>query len=56
MMVEILAKETNAYAEIYELNISLLIHEKRRWKPIIVEEIRIFIDIYLYFGLYSLKV
>jgi Transposase IS4 len=56
IIVKILAKETNAYAEIYQLNASLLIHEKRRWKLITIEEIRIFINIYLYFNLYSLKI
>jgi Transposase IS4 len=56
VMVEILIKKTNAYAKIHQLNASFSIYEKRRWKPIIVEEIRIFINIYLYFSLYSLKV
>jgi Transposase IS4 len=56
VIIEILIKEINAYAEIHQSNASFLIYEKRRWKPIIVEEIRIFINIYLHFSLYSLKV
>jgi Transposase IS4 len=56
MVIDILVKETNLYAEIYKLNNSLPTYEQRRWKPVIVEEIYIFIRIYLYFSLYSLIV
>jgi Transposase IS4 len=56
VMIDIFIKETNLYAEIYKLNNSLPTYERRRWKPITVEKIRIFIKIHLYFSLYSLTV
>jgi Transposase IS4 len=56
VMIDILIKEINLYAEIYKLNDSFLTYERRRWKSVTVEEIRIFIEIHLYFSLYPLTV
>jgi Transposase IS4 len=56
IMIDILIKKTNLYAEIYKLNDSLLTYERRRWKPVTVKEIRIFIGVYLHFSLYPLTV
>jgi Transposase IS4 len=56
VVIDIFIKKTNLYAEIYKINDSLPTYERRRWKPVTVEEIRIFIKIYLYFSLYFLIV
>jgi Transposase IS4 len=56
VVIDILVKETNLYAEIHKPNDSLLTYERRRWKSVTVEEIRIFIGVHLHFGLYPLTV
>jgi Transposase IS4 len=54
VVVEILIKEINFYAEFQLSNSSLLLHETRHWVFITAAEIRIFINIHLYFSLYFL--
>jgi Transposase IS4 len=56
VVIDILVKETNSYAEIHKPNDSPPTYERRRWKPVTVEEIRVFIGVHLHFGLYPLTV
>ena len=55
-VVETLSKETNTYAESHLQNPPLSLHGTRHWKPTTLAEIRVFIGIHLYFGMYALTV
>jgi len=56
VVVEILAKETNAYAEFQLRNPPLSLYTTRPWVPTTVKEIRVWLGINIYFGLYPLTV
>jgi Transposase IS4 len=56
VVMEILVKETNNYAECHKLHPPLPFLEIRHWVPTTVKEIRVFIGIHLHFGLYPLAV
>ena len=55
-VVEILSKETNAYAEFQLQNPPLSLQTTRHWVPTTPAEIRVYIGINIYFGLYPLIV
>ena len=55
-VVEILSKETNAYAEFYLRNPPLSLQTTCQWVPTTIAETRVYIDINLHFGLYPLTV
>jgi hypothetical protein len=55
-VVEIISKETNVYAEYQIQQPPLSLHSTRQWVPTTIAEIRVYIGINLYFGLYSLTV
>jgi hypothetical protein len=55
-VVEILSKETNSYADFQLRTSSLSLYETRRWVPTTPAEIRVYLDMNLYFGLYPLAV
>ena len=56
VVVEILSKETNAYAEFHRQNPPLSLHTSRSWVPTTQKEIRVWLGINIYFGLYPLTV
>jgi Transposase IS4 len=55
-VVQILSEETNLYAEFKRQTNPLPIQEQCYWVPTTIEEIRVYLDIHLYFGLYHLAV
>jgi Transposase IS4 len=55
-VVEILSKETNAYADFHLRNPPLSLQKTRHWVPTTIAEIRVYIGINLHFGLYPLTV
>jgi Transposase IS4 len=55
-VVEIISKETNAYADFHRQNPPLSEQATRHWVPTTIAEIRVYIGINLYFGLYPLIV
>jgi Transposase IS4 len=56
IVVEIISKETNAYAEFHLRNPPLSFQTTRHWVPATIAEIRVYIGINLHFGLYPLIV
>jgi Transposase IS4 len=56
LVVKIISKETNTYAELHLQNPPLSLQSTRRWVPTTITEIRVFIGINLHFGLYPLTV
>jgi hypothetical protein len=56
VVVEILSKETNAYAEFHRQNPPLSLHTSRSWVPTTQKEIRVWLGINIYFGLCPLTV
>jgi Transposase IS4 len=55
-VVEILSKETNSYAEFQLQNPPLSLHKTCHWVPTTIAEIRVYLGIQIYFGLYPLAV
>jgi Transposase IS4 len=55
-VVEIISKETNAYADFHRQNPPLSEQATRHWVPTTIAEIRVYIGINLHFGLYPLTV
>jgi Transposase IS4 len=55
-VIEILFKETNSYVDFQLRTPSLSLYETRRWVPITPAEIRVYLGMNLYFGLYPLAV
>jgi Transposase IS4 len=56
VVVQILSEETNSYAESKLRIYPLAIQERCCWVPITIAEIRVYLGIYLHFGLYHLAV
>ena len=56
VVVEILSKEINTNAEFQRQNLPLSLHAARPWVPTTSKEIRVWLGINIYFGLYPLKV
>jgi Transposase IS4 len=55
-VIKIISKETNAYADLRCQNPPLSEQATRYWVPTTIAEIRVYIDINLYFSLYLLTV
>jgi len=56
VVVEILSEETNAYAEFQLRTPPLSLCKSRHWVPTTLKEIRVWLGINIYFGLYPLTV
>ena len=56
IVVEIISAETNSYAEFQLQNPPLALHKIRHWEPTTPAEIRVYLGVNLYFGLYLLTV
>jgi len=56
IVVEILSKQTNSYAEFHLRNPPLSLRENCHWVPTTAPEIHVFLGIHLHFGLYPLAV
>ena len=55
-IVEILSEETNSYVEFHLYNLPCLLSKSCHWIPTTPAEIRVYLDIHLYFDLYQLTV
>ena len=56
LVIDILSKETNSYAEYQLQKPPLCLRENCHWIPTTSSEIRVYLGIHLYFGLYPLTV